>query len=322
VLADADTAHPSFVPDLPGAYAVRLVVDDGGQTSDPATVNVTAVANNSVGVSIVEPLPNAAVPGNRVLVRGTVSAPPNAGVAVNGRVALRHGSDFVVDDVRLHAGANTLTATVTAVDGATASASILVTSAAAPAVLTVSALPHGGIAPLFTTFRHVFASYATIQTLELDADGDGTVDITSFDPSSPLQFYYETPGLYRARLTVTDQASTTYVAETVVDVQDRLDMDALLQGVWSGMTTALLAGDKDAALAFVSRGAREKYGLVFDVLIPHMADILPTHSPLQPYSIGADVAEYFLTRVVDGETRIFLIGFSRGTDGVWYVDGM
>jgi len=41
-LLDADTASPSFVPDLPGDYVVQLVVGDGTVDSTPDSVTVTA----------------------------------------------------------------------------------------------------------------------------------------------------------------------------------------------------------------------------------------------------------------------------------------
>ncbi len=42
-LADAESATPSFVPDLVGIYVVELVVDDGFEASDPDTVVITVV---------------------------------------------------------------------------------------------------------------------------------------------------------------------------------------------------------------------------------------------------------------------------------------
>ncbi len=44
MLAGADGVSPSLVVDLPGVYAAQLIVDDGGHTSAPDVVELTAVA--------------------------------------------------------------------------------------------------------------------------------------------------------------------------------------------------------------------------------------------------------------------------------------
>jgi len=43
-LAGGDTATPSFTPDLAGEYIVELIVNDGADNSDPASVTITAHA--------------------------------------------------------------------------------------------------------------------------------------------------------------------------------------------------------------------------------------------------------------------------------------
>ncbi|MBN2130400.1 MAG: hypothetical protein JW741_12930 [Sedimentisphaerales bacterium] len=43
VISNPASVQATFVPDLPGAYVVRLLVNDGTQDSDPAFVTVTAV---------------------------------------------------------------------------------------------------------------------------------------------------------------------------------------------------------------------------------------------------------------------------------------
>src|SRR5829696_2930822 len=45
VLTAPNTVNPTFVPDLPGTYSVRLVVSSAKAKSKPDTVNVTARHN-------------------------------------------------------------------------------------------------------------------------------------------------------------------------------------------------------------------------------------------------------------------------------------
>jgi len=50
-LSDATSVTPNFMPDLPGAYVVSLVVNDGTSNSTPATVTVTATIANAAPVA-------------------------------------------------------------------------------------------------------------------------------------------------------------------------------------------------------------------------------------------------------------------------------
>lgn len=69
-LTGGDTVTPSFVPDLPGDYVIRLVVDDGALSSAPSLVTITAqnmapVASAGTDANIVT--------GNAVTLDGTAS---------------------------------------------------------------------------------------------------------------------------------------------------------------------------------------------------------------------------------------------------------
>ncbi|HUI24913.1 MAG TPA: PKD domain-containing protein, partial [Candidatus Kryptonia bacterium] len=107
-----------------------------------------------------------------------------------------------------------------------------ITSQGTPATLTVSAVPTGGITPLPVTFSYQFSGSA--QSLSIDFDGDGIDDLITADPAAPLQYTYSTPGIYLARLRVTDAQSA--VSEAVVGIQalTLASMDAFFQVQWNG----------------------------------------------------------------------------------------
>ncbi|MFH1568789.1 MAG: SUMF1/EgtB/PvdO family nonheme iron enzyme, partial [Gemmatimonadota bacterium] len=48
LLADPESAHPTFSAAVPGVYRLRLVVAEGGSESDPASVTITVVAEPSL----------------------------------------------------------------------------------------------------------------------------------------------------------------------------------------------------------------------------------------------------------------------------------
>ena len=99
-------------------------------------------------------------------------------------------------------------------------------------------------------------------------------------------------------------------------------IDAPFMSVWDGMIGSLTVGDKTGALSYLSHSAKIKYDPVFDALMSDMSQIARSFSSPKRVSIGDDLAEYAVNRVIDGVDRIFLISFVRDSDGVWRIDQM
>ena len=319
VTANADGSFSAQVPAQAGDTFSIVVTDAAGNTSTAVT---TVVGGGSVGgpppqLAITFPVQGALISTNRTRVTGTVQGPVNTGVVVNGRVALVYDGTFVVDNVPLAAGQNTLTAMATALGTESTQAQVAVTSDGGPLVLEVSASSTSGIAPLNVTFSYQFGSSTPVQQLRVDFDGNGSFDFTTTDPAAPLQHLYTTPGLYMARVQVTDQLGGVFEADVAISAHDVATLDGLLKSLWNGMNAALVNGDIPSALTYLDHGAQKKYGPVWQVLLPHMAEIIASYSPLRGLSASSRVAEYGFNRIVDGEKRLFLVYFLQNTDGVW-----
>jgi hypothetical protein len=65
-----------------------------------------------------------------------------------------------------------------------------------------------------------------------------------------------------------------------------------------------------------------KYDPVFDALMPHMAEIITSYSPLQRMSVFAEMGEYAVLRTIDEKNHLFLIYFVKDTTGVWKVEAL
>jgi hypothetical protein len=124
------------------------------------------------------------------------------------------------------------------------------------------------------------------------------------------------------RVQVTDQQGGVFDADVAITVHDVATLDGLLKSLWNGMNAALVNGDIPTALTYLDHGAQEKYGPVWQVLLPHMAEIIASYSPLRGISTSGLVAEYGFTRIVDGEKRLFFVYFLHNTDGVWRLSAM
>ena len=305
---DAIVANPSGAPGrLSLAYSYQMVCTG---YAPPAETDPVIV--------ITSPVANAALLGDRVNVTGTYSGPAGTGITVNGITAITDGYYFYANNVPV-TGAMNIDARAATPYGKSATSSVSVT-ASGSAMIELKASIDQGTAPLAVTFSYAFLG--TPQTIAIDYNGDGVDDFTTSNASAPLSYNYSVPGIYKPRLTITDAASTTYIASTVIDVKNATADAAPFQQSYARMHMALLCGDIDGALAHFTEGAKERYRPVFQALAPYMAEILNSWSPLQESEITAQYAEFAVNRLINGVNRIFFIYFLKDQDGVWRLDTM
>jgi hypothetical protein len=99
-------------------------------------------------------------------------------------------------------------------------------------------------------------------------------------------------------------------------------VDQVVKAQWSRITKALLVGDKQTAMTYLTDDAKLKYGPVFDALIPNFAQILPTWSPLLYSNISAHWAEYIVVTDDGTKRQLFNVNFRLDDDGVWRLESM
>jgi PKD repeat protein len=275
-----------------------------------------------LSLTITDPPDGAIASGSHVNVTGVFTGPPNTGITVNGTAASVEEDGFVANDVLLELGENVITATATAPNGFVTSQTITVTATGGDAILSVDADPTKGLAPLQVAFEYRFTLNRTVQSVAYDFDGDGIDDSTSTGAAATVENTYTTPGLYLARVTVTDDHNETHEATVGVHVLDEAQMTSLFIAIWDEMNDALIAGDVTGALDHVVSSVRGKYLPVFEALGPQMATIAAGYSPLQKSSISPEIGQFAVSQNVDGQDLIFFILFMQDGDGVWRIESM
>ena len=103
---------------------------------------------------------------------------------------------------------------------------------------------------------------------------------------------------------------------------DPAKMDQMFRALWNGMNNALVAGDKQLALRYLNGNAQQKFGPVFDALMPFMSEIVGSYSALARSSLSAEIGAYAVSRVDNGTKRLYFVYFMRDPDGVWRIDEM
>jgi hypothetical protein len=299
-----------------GSYTLTAVATDNlGASTTSAPVSILV---NALGLTIMSPADGATVAGDHVTVSGRFLAPLHSGISVNGVVATLVDGDFYAYDVPIATETQTLTATLTTLDGQTVSQSISVAGAPAPGVL-IHAEPQSGLSPLKVDFSVTNNTASPVQKVEVDWDGNGTIDFTA---SVNFNLTYSTPWTYRTAVKVTLEDGSVFTQSFPIVVQDPEQMDQMFQSLWTGMNSALIAGDKITALNYLSPPARAKYGPVFDVLMPHMAEIIGSYTEPQFGSYAEGMAEYAIGRPINGVNHVFLIYFLQDPNGIWRLDSM
>jgi hypothetical protein len=303
-----------------GDYALTArATDNRGATATSPAVNIVVSGANFV---IVSPANNATINSDFITVTGTMQAPPNSGVTVNGAVAsVDSNGNFYANGIQLTPGTNTITATLTTLDGQTTTQSVVVSSTG-PAPIKVSATPTDGLAPLGVMFDITPRSDVTIQKVEFDLDGNGSVEQTLVAPPWTTTVTYTGSGNLNAVVRVTDAAGAVYTQPIPIVLTSQTALDQTLRAVWSGMKTALSAGDKVRALRYLDASAQQRYGPVFDILLPTMPQIVGSFSDPQTVTLSGGMGEYAINRTINGENRIFFIYFGRNGDGVWRLGSM
>ena len=328
-----------------------LLVDDGGQAisttsgasfsfsvvlkaginafsltaRDPAGNETTVplrLVFNPVSVKITSPTTGATVSGGGVVVSGNLVGPTNTGVTVNGVVAQVVGTQFYAN-LSLLPGSNTLTVVATTPSGIQVTDSVSVT-ANAPTVDSTEIViePQSGIAPLTVRITASSNTGKSIAQIRLDANGDGASDVVKNNPVDPVEYVYSAPGVYQAKITVTDSAGAASEHTLAIVVYDGKHMDQLFTALWDGMNSALVQGDSATAVSFLNDTARLKYQPVFEALKTHFPEIIASYSPLNRVSISSDIGEYAVVRLNNGQNQLYLIYFLKDVDGVWRVDSM
>lgn len=314
-----------------GAYSITAVATDNtGATTVSAPVTITV---NPVTLSIDPLINNTIVNDDNMLVAGSFIAPPNTGVTVNGLLAtLFKNSDgsytYYANNVPLTIGANTIAVNLVSQDGQTATTNAFVTSTGSPgfrirADRVFDILPNGKF-----EFEYQNTSGLTVTAIQVDTDGNGTIDSTIAITPGLVGFSVDYSGYTSAAkipviVKVLGAGNTVlYTTTQAIVINTQAAQDAFVKPVITGMFSLLKQGNKTAAMQTLSGEARDTYGGVFDALMPYMAMVSGELSNVEAVSNGSDIASHAILRAEGGVNKVYIINSIKDKDGVWRIDSM
>jgi hypothetical protein len=304
---------PGFVPiaQVPGGVMSAGLAQD-------ITGPLTAVAITS---------PTGTTSGSTVDVLGTFTGPVNTGITVNGVYGLTVNGSFLVPNVPLSTGANTLTAQALTLTGQTASGTGSVTQGGSPPPTAVNADHPTGIAPFVVNFTYVVGTLPSgkpVQSVTVNFRGTGPNDYSGTLAGAPTSFTYSTPGLYTAQFQVTDTSSNTYTATRAILIQDFAAQRSMVCDIYGYLKDRLNAQDATGASNAFQPADRSTYLTFFNALGANMPAASAQLGAILDGQFAIGYADLLLERDNSGaQTRSgFPLRMTQGTDGVWRISEM
>jgi hypothetical protein len=291
--------------------------DNGTTTYSP---DKTFKTNGAIYITISSPANGASISGNSVMVTGSINNAANVetGVTVNGIAATLNNNQFVVNNVPLNAGTNTITVTATDVNGTTASKSITINVTIPENFITLSAYPESGVSPLEVTLR-INGTFSITNPLIIPL-GPGIVEPLESNNPDEYKYRMTTEGVYHFTAQVTDPDGLTYQDTKAVTVLPLAQIDALLRAKWAAFSSALINKDITTALTMMHPVSSARYQTMFNLVKDQLPNIVATHTGLFFVSIiNGERAWYDLKASESGGQFIYRVVFVKDANGLWRI---
>jgi hypothetical protein len=210
-----------------------------------------------------------------------------------------------------------LVAMATTAPGATTSSTIAIGVTGSPTdAVILRPNPQSGIAPLQVTFS--VSAPQPVTQIALDVDGNGSVDFQG--PTLDGQrFTYAQPGLYVATAVVTDSQGTQTNTAAIIQVLDRAQLDALLQGRWNALRDALSRADVPGAVSLFAQASRDAYQDQLGALVGvgALGQVASDLGSIRLVRARTNAAEYEVRAIRNAVEYSFHVLFVVDGDGVW-----
>ena len=318
----------TFAATVPLAAGANAITVTAGTSSGTVSKSI-AVTRATPTTTVTNFTSGQTVGDDNVTLRGTVRGPPNSALFVNGQLAsVDANGSFFANNVGLAPGDNTLTLTLNTPDAASTQQTFNLRSTGA-APFTVEVSPDRGVAaPLSATLTLTNRGLAAYNRLELDVDGNGTVDYSESGPTTPVPqlaytLTYSSPGTYPLTLTLRDTAgNVVYAATRVIHVGTASETGVKLRAVYTDMLDQLRAGNIDGAGNAITGTIRDRYRDAFMRLGTTLQQAIAGLGTVREATMTETYGDILVTRDKSDGTYAYHIHVIRDGDGIWRIDGM
>ena len=161
-------------------------------------------------------------------------------------------------------------------------------------------------------------SLNAMSQVQLDGNGDGTVDFTGATLEGVSVTFAE-PGIYYPSVTVIEPDGTVRTATTLVQVLDMVQLDVMLTTKWNAMKNALRSGNTTGAVDYIVKSKRAGYQNVFNSLTVPFANIDQVLGNITYEGQRGVNIEYEMLRLEGSDLLSYMVLFALDEDGVWRI---
>lgn len=315
-----ETTHSISLVNLSPAttyhFRVNAVSENGTST---ISNDVTFKTKGHIDITVSSTAEGATIKGNSIVISGSIvnTSDVETGVIVNGIAAAFINNQFVVNDVPLNEGQNTITVTATDINGTTATKTITINATIPENYIKLSAYPESGTAPLEITLR-INGTFSITNPI-ITSTGPGTVEQLVSDNPDEFKYKMTTEGVYYFTACATGPDGNTYQDTMAITVLPQAQIDALLRAKWSALTSYLADKNIPSALTLMHPLVRDRYQTIFNLLKDTMPTLIAAHEGLVLVSMEADSSYYDLNVFEDGVRSAYRIVFEKDENGIWLV---
>jgi hypothetical protein len=293
-------------------------------------VSASITGYGQLSIESVSPPAGASVNEHAVDVVGVFSGPANTGIVVNDVVGYTSGDVFLVPNVPLSDGANTLHLAARTLPGAAATQDIQISVSAQPSLTAIRAKRSTTFVDAPIEFEYEvgqLAGGASPQSVALSIENNGMYDYeqsgTSALTNAPTLVTYTSPGLHTAQLKITDTNGVVYNAYRTVLIQDHVRQRSMLCDIYGYLRQQLLVQDAQKASLAYQPLVRQHYLDLFSALGAGMPTAAHALGVVANGFFADGYAEIDLIRDNSDHTRSgFPLRITRGNDGVWRISEM
>ena len=314
----------------PSATTTYIVTATGPLGTVAASVMVAVNTADHINVQITSPNAGDTIPKPYTMFEGMIANHQGleTGVTVNGVPATVYGDMFIVNNIALAPGENTLTAIATDTAGHTVAARVTVDRDPDQPYIRLEANPITGVSPLESTLT-LSGSFMIDETVSHAITGwslthaaPGTVEVDN-TAADRYRLRISGEGIYYFRAEVEDADHNLLTDTIAIVVLDGAGLDALLQGKWAGMKQALAERDIDGALNHFDPSMQGRYHAIYTALYDDLPAIAAAMQAIELVETGENHARYRIRKEEnysgDMVTITYYIYFTHDEQGIWRI---
>jgi hypothetical protein len=180
--------------------------------------------------------------------------------------------------------------------------------------------PSPAIALVSQELSFTLTSLNPISLIELDGNGDGTMDFAGTTLQGQAVTFAE-PGIYFPTVKVTEPGGAERTASSLIQVLNVTQLDTLLQSKWTGMKNALRTGDTVTAADHIVLSKKANYQAIFNALTISYSAIDQYLTNITFVRQRGPIMEYRMVRTEGGNSVGYPVFFVLDDDGVWRIRG-